>query len=117
MQLDHQPKLNITMQTCRYREEFKVMVNELYHYSGSKLMFILLATAAFNVMEKSWKESKCAYWFWNSYVADPWGNWVLCLIELAGIHNIHYIHCIHVCCVCLNFMYALHVSYLQLLLR
>ena len=60
------------------------MILELYHYSGSRDMFLLLATAAFNVMEKSWKEGRCAYWFWNNYVADPWGNWVLCMIALAG---------------------------------
>ena len=76
--------------------EFKDLINALHHYSGSQDMFILLATAVYWIIQSVWKEPACALWFWNSYVKDPWGNWCLCMVEMAGtaIDTVHMV-CIH----------------------
>jgi hypothetical protein len=81
-------------------ELFKDMVNSMHHYSGSQDMFLLLAKAAFDLINTVWKENACALWFWDYYCADPWGAWCLCMVEMAGdtICAIRTIHNTHVYC-------------------
>ena len=63
--------------------EFQDVIHDIYHYAGSVDMFKLLADAAYYMIHDSWKERRCADWFYNQY-CTTWNCWTLCMVEVAG---------------------------------